>query len=239
MMDAQHADKDLQAKIARKREAESESRTPQHALVELQRTVGNRGVQRLLAQRKITPAPTGIQAKLTVGPPDDVYEQEADQVAHQVMTMPIQREMPPEDEELAMKRVQREMPPEDEELAMKRVQRAAAQNDVPDVSEDTEAQIEHMRGSGQNMPDSAREFFEPRFGQNFSGVNIHTGAQADALNREVDARAFTTGSDIFFRSGEYNPESSAGRELLAHELTHVVQQGGSEAQRKTEDCDGC
>jgi len=55
------------------------------------------------------------------------------------------------------------------------------------------------------------------------------------LNKQVGARAFTTGSDIFFRQGEYNPDSSAGQKLLAHELTHVVQQGGAKVQKKTED----
>jgi hypothetical protein len=270
-MDAQQHDKEVRAKLARKQEAAPDADTPapaKHPVIDLQRMIGNKGVQRLLAQRKLTAAPNGaVQTKLTVGAPDDVYEQEADSVAHQVMTMPdkVQREEAPEDEELAMKRVQREELPEDEELAMKRIQRDAAPEeeelamkriqrdaapeeelmmksatgDVPDVSDDTESQIESMRGGGHSMPDNTRGFFESRFGQDFSGVNIHTGAQADSLNRSLEARAFTTGSDIFFRNGEYNPDSSGGRELLAHELTHVVQQGGSQAQRKTEDCDNC
>lgn len=100
---------------------------------------------------------------------------------------------------------------------------------VPEVSDAAESAIEARRGSGQPLPDSAREFFEPRFGQDFSDVQIHTGPEADTLNQTLQARAFTTGSDIFFREGEYNPESATGRELLAHELTHVVQQGGSAA----------
>src|SRR5262249_16056441 len=61
----------------------------------------------------------------------------------------------------------------------------------------------------------------------FSGVRIHTGAESHSLNRAVNAIAFTTGQDIFFRDGAYNPHDSGGRELLAHELTHVVQQGGA------------
>jgi hypothetical protein len=98
---------------------------------------------------------------------------------------------------------------------------------VPDVSDAAESAIESRRGNGQPLPESARDFFEPRFGQDFSQVQIHTGEEADTLNQALQARAFTTGSDIFFREGEYDPESSGGRELLAHELTHVVQQGGS------------
>ncbi len=69
-------------------------------------------------------------------------------------------------------------------------------------------------------------------GADFSGVRVHTGGQADTLNRNLSARAFTTGQDIFFKQGEYSPGSSGGRELLAHELTHVVQQNGDSVQTK-------
>jgi hypothetical protein len=233
-------------------------------MLQLQRLVGNQAVQRMLAQRQ-------IQTKLEVGAADDVYEQEANRVASDVMRMSdpaleedelqmqriqreglpeeeelqmqriqreglpeeeelqmqrIQREGLPEEEELQMQRIQREGLPEEEELQMQRIQRASAQ-DVPEVTSDIESTIEGSRGGGANMPDSAQEFFGSRMGQDFSGVNIHTGAEADTLNRQLEARAFTTGSDIYFRDGEYNPESSAGKELLAHELTHVVQQGAS------------
>jgi hypothetical protein len=73
---------------------------------------------------------------------------------------------------------------------------------------------------------------ESAFGADFGGVRVHTDAQADGLNRLLNARAFTTGHDIFFRRGEYSPGSSTGRELLAHELTHVVQQGSAGIQGK-------
>ena len=62
-------------------------------------------------------------------------------------------------------------------------------------------------------------------GVNLGGVNVHTSPEADELNQQLGAKAFTTGQDIFFRSGAYDPHSSAGQELIAHELTHVVQQG--------------
>lgn len=250
-----HADKDSRTKVVPKQPETHEEAvvngdinapSPVDNLLNLQRVVGNRGLQSLLGSGKLS-AP--IQAKLTVGDADDTYEQEADRVAHDVMTMPdtVQREDVPE-EELAMKRIQREDVPE-EELAMKRIQREdmpeedemlqAKAASTPDVTTDTESQIESMRGGGQAMPDTARDFFEPRFGHDFSGVNIHTGPDADALNRSLDARAFATGGDIFFRSGEYNPDSSGGRELLAHELTHVVQQGASAPiERKPDESDG-
>jgi hypothetical protein len=73
---------------------------------------------------------------------------------------------------------------------------------------------------------------EPAFGVDFGGVRVHTDTQADTLNRALSARAFTAGRDIFFRQGEYNPGSSSGRELLAHELTHVAQRGGHAVQGK-------
>ena len=61
-------------------------------------------------------------------------------------------------------------------------------------------------------------------GHDFSGVRVHTSAESDTLNQQLSAKAFTTGQDIFFKQGEYNPGSSSGKELIAHELTHVVQQ---------------
>lgn len=246
-----HADKDSRNQVVPKQperheEADSHAPSPVDDFLSLQRMVGNRGMQSLINAGKLS-AP--IQTKLTVGEADDAYEQEADRVAHDVMTMPntVQREAAPEDE-LELKRIQREAAPEDE-LELKRVQREEILDEeatlqtkatsTPEVTSDTEAQIESMLGSGQALPDTAREFFEPRFGQDFSGVTIHTGPDADALNRSLDARAFATGGDIFFRSGEYNPDSSGGRELLAHELTHVVQQGASgPIERKPEEGDG-
>ena len=73
---------------------------------------------------------------------------------------------------------------------------------------------------------------EQAFNADFSGVKVHTGAESDTLNRSLSARAFTSGHDVFFRQGEYNPDSTAGQELLAHELTHVVQQRGTAVQRQ-------
>lgn len=87
-----------------------------------------------------------------------------------------------------------------------------------------EGALQAARGDGQGLESSIRDRMEPAFGADFSTVRVHTGSRADSLNRALNARAFTTGQDIFFRDGEYNPGSVEGRELLAHELTHVVQQ---------------
>ncbi|HET6420524.1 MAG TPA: DUF4157 domain-containing protein [Geobacteraceae bacterium] len=93
------------------------------------------------------------------------------------------------------------------------------------VQPEVEDAIQSAKGSGRGLDGAARSIMEPVFGADFSNVRVHTGPQADSLNRTLSARAFTTGRDIFFRDGEYNPGSSSGRDLLAHELTHVVQQG--------------
>lgn len=103
---------------------------------------------------------------------------------------------------------------------------SAADAEGGEVSPEVESSIQRAQGGGQPLGDTVRARMEPTFGADFSAVRIHTGDGADQLNRQLSARAFTAGSDIFFGQGEYNPGSSAGRELLAHELTHVVQGGG-------------
>lgn len=100
------------------------------------------------------------------------------------------------------------------------------------VTPEVEQAIHGARGGGQPLDTGARAQLEPAFGADFGGVRVHADGQADTLNRALSARAFTTGQDIFFKQGEYNPGSSGGRELLAHELTHVVQQNGSQVQTK-------
>jgi len=97
-----------------------------------------------------------------------------------------------------------------------------------EVSSDVESGIERERGGGQAMDSHTQRQMESAFGADFSGVRIHTGAESHSLNRAVNAVAFTTGSDIFFSDGAYAPGNSSGRELLAHELTHVVQQGAAD-----------
>lgn len=87
--------------------------------------------------------------------------------------------------------------------------------------------IERQRALGQPLDGGVRTQMESAFGTGFHHVRVHTGTEADQLNRAVNARAFTTGRDIFFRTGEYSPHSFSGRELLAHELTHVIQQTGT------------
>ena len=241
---------------------------------QLQRDYGNRYVQRLVKHisRKRAEA---VQAKLTVGPAGDKYEQEADQVAKQVMgtiSSPGQeaaQRQSPEEEELQMKPLAQRQPMDEEEemlqakpvaqrqeeeeelQMMPQAQRQGeeeelqmkpmAQRQIPleggDVDREVENTIQQAKGGGQALPDNVRTPMEGAFGADFSGVRVHSDAQADALNSSMRARAFTTGKDIFIRSGEYKPGSSSGQELLAHELTHVVQQNGVADAKKSEDAE--
>lgn len=102
---------------------------------------------------------------------------------------------------------------------------ARARQGGGEVDGDVESAIERARGGGEGLDHGVRRQMESAFGSDFQGVRVHTGAQAHELNRAVNAVAFTTGQDIFFRDGAYDPSNSEGQELLAHELTHVVQQG--------------
>lgn len=95
-----------------------------------------------------------------------------------------------------------------------------------------ERSIEQAHGSGQGLDHRVRSQMEGAFRADFGGVRVHTDARADSLTEALNARAFATGRDVFFRQGEYSPGSSSGRELLAHELTHVVQQSGAGIRRK-------
>jgi hypothetical protein len=216
------------------------------AMLALQRRSGNRAVQRLMRK-------AAIQAKLTVGPASDRYEQEADRVAGQVMMSPapaqdeVQRH-PGYKEEVQRKPiantisplVQRHAKPvarpeteEDKLLAKEEeeggVQRKAAQPTSAgfEAGADVEQQLASNRGGGRGLDVPVRADMEQRFGADFRGVRVHTDAKAVQLNRALSAHAFTHGHDIYFNQGQYNPASGGGKHLLAHELTHVVQQTGA------------
>ncbi|HWO03105.1 MAG TPA: DUF4157 domain-containing protein [Blastocatellia bacterium] len=96
----------------------------------------------------------------------------------------------------------------------------------------TESEIRSALGSGAPIAQSLRNFFEPRFGHDFSQVRIHTGQGAASTSQNLRAAAFTFGSDIFFNAGQFRPETAAGRSLLAHELAHVLQQQAGRVSRR-------
>ena len=98
-----------------------------------------------------------------------------------------------------------------------------------------DADIRQARGGGHPLDGKVRGSMEQAFGANFGGVRVHTNPRADSLNRSLSAQAFTTGQDLFFRKGAYKPGSSSGQKLIAHELTHVVQQNGAAVKRQPQD----
>jgi hypothetical protein len=129
--------------------------------------------------------------------------------------------------------IQRQTPEEEEEI-----QAQLADNTPLHASNDIETRINSARGSGQPLADEVREPMEQAFDADFSGVRTHTDAEADTLNQELSAKAFTTGPDIFFKQGVYEPATNSGKNLLAHELTHVVQQNPESTSIKNDDLSG-
>jgi hypothetical protein len=113
---------------------------------------------------------------------------------------------------------------EEEEKEEELLQTKSDTGRIPEVTPGFASRIQSIRGGGRPLPHSERAFFEPRFGQDFSGVRIHTDRQVAEAARAVNSRAFTTGRDVVFGAGQYAPGTTEGRKLLGHELTHVVQQ---------------
>lgn len=142
-----------------------------------------------------------IQAKMAVSQPGDKFEKEAEKTASRVMKMPAP------------------VSPEKEE----KLQRAGA--GAPVVSESDHAAIQTGATGGTPLSADVRGYMEPRFGADFSNVRIHTDGGSSRLNRNLGARAFTYQNHIFFSRDQYQPGTSEGRNLLAHELTHTIQQG--------------
>jgi Domain of unknown function (DUF4157) len=105
------------------------------------------------------------------------------------------------------------------------IQPKGVRGQTSQVSPSVAANIQSMNGGGKPLPWSARSFFEPRFGADFSGVRVHTDTRATETAKSINARAFTVGRNIAFGAGQYAPETHAGRRLLGHELTHTLQQG--------------
>jgi len=173
---------------------------------------------------------TRVQPKLAVSRPSDPAEREAERVADEVLGPDVRGSDDAEtdagpgdaetDTEPGSPRIRRSAGTKPDDSA------STGSAGGPTVSGAVERSIASLRGDGRRLPDSTQSFFESRFGRDFSDVRVHTGGRADRLARSVDARAFTTGRDVVFRSGEYSPGTESGRRLLAHELTHVVQQAG-------------
>lgn len=196
-------------------------------------------------------ASRSIQTKLEIGQPGDRFEKEADRVADHILQMPDpdgkNRTVKPfgscvsghddaaivrssnhhvhklPDIQCVLNVLNEEEQEEQQEQEI--VYTKTEGNYATRLTSEVAAQIQRIRrGGGRSLPGAERAFFEPRFGRDFSGVRIHTGSKAAQVSRAIHARAFTVGRDVVFGDGEYAPSTTAGRRLLGHELTHVVQQ---------------
>ncbi|WP_051287008.1 eCIS core domain-containing protein [Algoriphagus mannitolivorans] len=188
-----------------------------------------------------------IQTSLKVGKPGDKYEVEADRVADQVMMMPAQpsspilsassgglQMMPEEEEEVQMMPISSSFSmislagEEEEETLQLKEDSIQADGNGAQASPRLSAQIQSNAGGGSQMSPAVQAEMSSKIGADFSGVKIHTGPQASSMSNALGAQAFTYGNDIYFNDGKYQPESPDGKRLLAHELTHTVQQGSSQ-----------
>jgi hypothetical protein len=178
-------------------------------------SMGNQAVQRLLRDG-------AIQARLTVSQPGDPLEQEAERIARVMAGVPGPDFM--NEPVIAGNRgghVQRMCSKCEEEI------HRTPEGSTGDTADSLQERLLNGLGAhGQPLLDAERDYFEPRFGHDFREVRIHTGAAAAAAAQSIGAQAYTRGRDIVFDTGKYQPRSSSGRHLLAHELVHVVQQRG-------------
>ncbi|BAU09887.1 hypothetical protein LEP3755_03630 [Leptolyngbya sp. NIES-3755] len=158
---------------------------------------------------------TVVQPKLEIAAVGSQAEQEADRVADHVI-----------DQIHAPQPAPQVQPPDIKQVA---TQQPQLQADTQPPTEALEPEIARSSSQGHPLADSIRKPMEQAFRADFSQVNVHTDAESDRLNRSIHAKAFTTGHDIFFRQGNYRPNNRQGQSLIAHELTHVIQQRRSSA----------
>jgi Domain of unknown function (DUF4157) len=183
------------------------------ALLQLQRQYGNRHVQQVVAQSRGGGTAGGapaLQAKLALGPPSDRYEREADRVARR-----------------AAGQTGRDRWQLQEGSARPAGILRRRGTGTGSVDPGVERAVSQARGGGQALPGRLRSRMEQALGADLGAVRVHTGPRADQLNDALASRAFTVGGDVFLRRGAYRAGTRAGEELLAHELTHTVQQGAS------------
>lgn len=198
----------------------------------LQRTIGNQAVLRWLQAETGSPdtssasgtsagfaygfsrmltspgARDSIQPKLKVNAPGDRCEQEADRIADEVLRWKM---------------------PEGDNKKLEVQERASQQaaGGGREVDEDLENRLSCSKGGGIPVSDQVRAFVEPRMQLDLSGIQIHSDHEAAEMSRKLEARAFTHHRDIYFGAGQYSPQSTTGKRLLVHELTHAIQQGAS------------
>jgi Domain of unknown function (DUF4157) len=194
-----------------------------------------------------------VQPKLIIGSQDSIYEKQADAIADKVVQrMAAPAPTPAADQEEKLQRKEEEVTQTDEQVQMKPIfdsatppddntlQRKCADCEKEEsdkvqrkesggesaASPDISSRLSASKGGGSPLPDNTRTQMESAMGADFSGVRVHTGSEAAGMSNDIQAQAFTHGSDVYFNEGKYSPGSSDGQRLLAHELVHTVQQGG-------------
>ena len=216
-------------------------------MLDLQRSIGNQALLRLLGKnagvtdavrvsatllrpghdfariRASSPGADVLQAKPAIDEVEDKYEREANRVADRVTRMPEPKSQCAhpcgggEPECLAEKPAERH----------KRLQAKPVESGVPGTTAAPPIVLDVLRSPGRPLDPATRVYMEPRFGHDFSRVRIHSDAAAEQSARELNARAYTVGHNIVFDKGRFAPGTVEGRQLLAHELTHTMQQEGS------------
>jgi hypothetical protein len=196
---------------------------------------GQSSVQRAgdeeLAMKRIQREDEGVEDEIQ----EKRIQREDEGVEDEIQEKRIERapdEASMSDDDIATQRIQREDEGVEDEIQEKRIQRKETDMSKSfDVGGQIEDQIRGTSG-GNKLDAGIQTKMESGTGHDFSNVRVHTDSKADALSNSLGARAFTTGTDIFFKQGEYNPGSDAGQKLIAHEGTHVIQQGGTQLKRE-------
>ncbi len=173
-------------------------------------------------QRK---ASFGTHSNLAISQPGDAMEREADRVADAVMSAASTASSASSSEPRADGKYPPEPAVEDKTLSRKASGAGSSVDEIPPLVHDV------VDAPGALLDAVTRNFFEARFGHDFSRVRVHSGAAAEQSARQVNASAYTMGQNVVFGAGQYAPGTHDGRRLIAHELTHVVQQSGADAVR--------
>lgn len=164
-----------------------------------------------------------MQAKPLLQRQIEEEEEEAIQ-AKTLLQRQVEEEQEEEEEIQTKSQLQRQL--EEEEEAQPKIQKKETSSSNT-VASATASRIESRKGMGSAMSNSTQDFMQSQFKRDFSTVRIHNDSEANSISQKLNAQAFTLGQDIYFNSGKYNPDSKQGKHLLAHELTHVVQQDQS------------
>jgi phage-related protein len=175
----------------------------------LQRRLGNQGTAAFISR-----------SVLNVSSPHDPAEREAVAKAAEIMRMPAAETDAATTKSVGIQRCSCEQCSRNSTIHRE----ASGTAQAPNISHEIHSAVS---GSGTPLPGGVRSFMEPRFGASFDGVRIHTGEHAAQLSADLSAHAFTVGNHIFFGKGQYQPDAAAGKELIAHELTHTIQQGAT------------